>query len=131
MDQAVLTEAEARLSDWEARAKIWYIIYYFVVGVTTILVVTTAAAQNATLQKLFGEPGVAIVAWLAVVFQAASTFLIPLQKASAYRSAWRALKFAMLEQKDDTIKRAILTGWEKIDTGYSVDSPRQGPQHGS
>jgi hypothetical protein len=73
--------------------------------------------------------GAETLAWLAAVLQGVNTFLVSLQKASAYRSAWRTLKFALIEYHSEggadskPVKQAIKAGWEMIDKGYSIEKP--------
>jgi pyrimidine deaminase RibD-like protein len=122
-------EAEARLADWNLRAAVWYCVYY-ALGIIATGLVITAAAKPPFIKAITGADETII--WLAALVQALATFLISLQKASAYRTAWRTLKFALIDHRSQpqpdakVIKEAIKRGWVTIDKGYAVEKRTEG-----
>ncbi len=121
MDDELLKDVQERLADWENRARTWYSLYY-VMGVLATVFVITGAAKPPQIELLGGET---TVLWLAALFQGLNTYLLSLQKGASYRSAWRGLKFAVIDYKSAAAKdpsklsEAIKAGWQMIDRGYS------------
>ena len=121
MNEQLIKDAQDRLKDWEIRSSIWYFIYY-ALGILATAFVITAAAKPPQIELLGGE---ATVLWLAALFQGLNTYLLTLQKGASYRSAWRILKFAVIDYMSSTtpdpkaVSEAIKAGWQMIDKGYS------------
>ncbi len=131
-DEELLNSAEARLNDWDGRARSWYWAYY-TFGTLAVLLTITVASRPHFIQK---DPEcLSTLAWLAAIFQGLSTFLVALSKASAYRAAWRTLWLAKLvylenpAEKDarKRLRDAMARGWSLIDGGYSDDSAKSRP----
>lgn len=116
--ERLVQEVEERLRDWGNKAKFWYVTYYFLGIFATVLVVTAAT------EPPFAAEHTPVILWAAALVQGLNTFLISLQKAASYRSAWRCLKLALVEyvtvseDKSDDLRKAMKAGWDTINRGY-------------